>query len=88
MLSSMDAPHNSLDDFPTENLTILAFYDYCGHQARLDQTRIPAGTTVQELRMRLRCSAYGSHATSLRIVYTGAGGFRYGDAGRDGACCG
>ena len=80
MLSTMDSAHNSLDEFPAGTFTILAFCDTCGHQARLDQTRVPAGTTVQALRMRLRCSACGSHATSMRIVYTGAGGFRYGDA--------
>jgi hypothetical protein len=80
MLSAMDSAHNSLDDFPAENFAILAFCDTCGHQARLDQTRIPVGTAVQALGKRLRCLACGSHATSMRIVYTGAGGFRYGDA--------
>ena len=74
MLSTMDSAHNSLDEFPAGTFTILAFCDTCGHQARLDQTRIPAGTTGQALRMRLRCSACGSHATSLRNLYTGAGG--------------
>ena len=80
ILSAMDAPDNSLDDFPAESFTILAFCDTCGHQAPLDRTHVPAGVTVQALRMRLRCSVCGSHATSLRILYTGAGGFRYGEA--------
>ena len=80
ILSAMDAPDNRLDDFPAESFTILAFCDTCGHQAPLDRTHVPAGVTVQALRMRPRCSACGSHATSLRIVYTGAGGFRYGEA--------
>lgn len=80
MLPAMDSPENTLDDFPAETFTILAFCDACGHQAPLDRSRIPAGITVQTLRMRLRCSVCGSHATSLRILYTGAGGFRYGEA--------
>ncbi|HYN76816.1 MAG TPA: hypothetical protein VES73_03370 [Lamprocystis sp. (in: g-proteobacteria)] len=75
----MDSP-NRLDDFPAATFTVLAFCDTCGHQAALDRDRVPAGVTVQALRMRLRCSACGSHATSLRILYTGAGGFRYGEA--------
>jgi hypothetical protein len=80
MLSAMDSPNNHLDDFPTKTFTVLAFCDTCGHQAPLDRTRVPAGVTVQAVRMRLRCSACGSQATSLRILYTGAGGFRYGGA--------
>ena len=75
MLPAMNSPDNTLDDFPAETFTILAFCDTCGHQAPLDRTRVPAGVTVQALGMRLRCSACGSHATSLRILYTGAGGF-------------
>ena len=76
----MDSPDNRLDDFPAGTFTILAFCDTCGHQTPLDRTRVPAGVTVQALRMRLRCSVCESHATSLRILYSGAGGFRYGEA--------
>jgi len=76
----MGSPDNTLDDFPADTFTILAFCDACSHQAPLDRSRVPAGITVQTLRMRLRCSVCGSHATSLRILYTGAGGFRYGEA--------
>jgi hypothetical protein len=79
MLPAMGSPDNTLDDFPAETFTILAFCDTCGYQAPLDRNRVPAGVTVQALRMRLRCSACGSRATSLRILYTGAGGFRYGE---------
>jgi hypothetical protein len=79
MLPAMGSPDNSLDDFPAETFTILAFCDTCGHQAPLDRTHVPASVTVQALRMRLRCAACGSRATSLRILYTGAGGFRYGE---------
>ena len=79
MLPAMGSPDNTLDDFPAETFTILAFCDACGHQAQLDRTLVPAGVTVQALRMRPRCAACGSRATSLRILYTGAGGFRYGE---------
>jgi hypothetical protein len=71
MLPAMDSPNNTLDDLPADTFTILAFCDTCGHQAPLDRTRVPAGVTVQALRMRLRCSACGSHATSLRPLYRG-----------------
>ena len=77
MLSAMDAPDNRLDDFPPETFTVLAFCGTCGHQAPLDRARVPAGVSVQRLRGRLRCSACGSHETQIRILYTGAGGFRY-----------
>ncbi len=79
ILSTMDSRDNSLDAFPAETFTILAFCDACGHQAPLDRNQVPGGVTVQALRDRLRCSACGSHATSIRILYTGAGGFRYGE---------
>ena len=74
----MDTPANSLDDFPAETFSILAFCNACDHRASLDRTRVPPGITVQPLRGRLRCSACGHRGASIRIVYTGAGGFRYG----------
>lgn len=78
MPSTMDTPANSLDDFPPESFTVLAFCDTCDYRAPLDRTRVPPGVTVQALRGRLRCSACGHRGTSIRIVYAGAGGFRYG----------
>lgn len=74
----MDTPGNLPDDFPAESFTILAFCDACEHRAPLDRTQIPPGVTVQALRGRLRCLACGHRGGSIRIVYTGAGGFRYG----------
>jgi hypothetical protein len=32
---------------------------------------------MRKLHKRLRCSACSSHHVSIRIVYTGAGGFHY-----------
>jgi hypothetical protein len=74
----MAADSNTLADFPAETFAILAFCERCGRQGRLDRAKVPAGVTVQELRERLRCSGCGSHTGSIRIVYMGAGGFRYG----------
>ena len=69
---------NALEDFPAEVFRILVFCEACGRQAPLDRMKVPAGVSVQGLRGRLRCSSCGSRESSLRIVYTGAGGFRYG----------
>ena len=74
----MNSTGNTLDDFPAEAFTIVAFCDACEHRAALDRSKVPAGVTVQELRGRLRCSSCGSRETSIRIVYTGAGGFHHG----------
>ena len=77
----MDTPGNLTDDFPAESFTILAFCGACDHSAALARHRIPAGLTFQALRARLRCSSCGSREASIRIVYTGAGGFHYGRPG-------
>ena len=77
-LDSMTAPGNTLDDFPAETFDILVFCGACGHRATLDRAKVPAGLTVKALPHRLRCSACGSRDASIRIVYTGAGGFHHG----------
>ena len=77
----MDTSTNRPDDFPAESFTILAFCDACDHQAPVDRTGLPLGVTIQGLRSRLRCSACGHRGCSIRIAYTGAGGFRYGCSG-------
>ncbi|MGA7981095.1 MAG: hypothetical protein WCA32_12855 [Chromatiaceae bacterium] len=69
---------NTLDEFPAELFTILVFCDACGHRGPIDRAKVPAGLFVQELPGKLRCCACGSREASMRIVYTGAGGFRYG----------
>lgn len=74
----MTAAGNSLDDFPAGAFTILVFCEACGHRNPLDRTKVPNDRTVQDLVRLLRCSACGSREASIRIVYTGAGGFEYG----------
>ncbi len=74
---SMNTTGNTLDDFPAEAFTILVFCDVCDRSVPLDRTKVPDGLTVQELVKKLRCSSCGSRKASIRIVYTGAGGFRY-----------
>ena len=74
----MDTASNLPDDFPADSFAILAFCDTCDHSAPLERDRFPLGITVKALRQRLRCSACGQQGGSVRIAYTGAGGFRYG----------
>ena len=69
---------NRLDEFPVEAFEILVFCEACGHRAPLDRSKVPKDVTIQELRHRLRCASCGSREASIRIVYTGAGGFHHG----------
>jgi hypothetical protein len=69
---------NTLDAFPAEAFTILVFCDACDRSAPLDRTKVPDDMTVQDLVRVLRCAACGSRKASIRIVYTGAGGFHHG----------
>ena len=69
---------NLPQDFPAEQFAIVAFCAACGRSTDLDRARIPARLTVQALPTRLRCSTCGSKDASIRIIYTGAGGFQYG----------
>ena len=68
---------NQLSDFPPDQFTISLFCDACDHQADLDREKVPDGMTIQELRQHLRCTECGSRDCSLRIIYSGAGGFRH-----------
>ena len=70
---------NRLDDFPAETFTICAFCEACGHRAAVARAAIPPDVPVQALPSRLRCTRCGARRASIRIVYTGAGGFHYGD---------
>jgi hypothetical protein len=74
----MTTASNTLDDFPGETFGVLVSCEMCGRQVWLDRAKVPAGVTVQALRGRLRCLGCNSRETSIRLVYTGAGGFRYG----------
>jgi len=69
---------NSLNDFPEGEFTILVFCDACGRSAPLDRSKVPAGTGLQTLPSILRCSSCGSRDASMRIIYTGAGGYHHG----------
>ena len=69
---------NRLYEFPAEAFEILVFCEDCGHRAPLDRSKVPEDLTIQELRLRLRCASCGSREASIRIVYTGAGGFHHG----------
>jgi hypothetical protein len=68
---------NTLNDFPEDAFTIATFCDACGHQGQLDRCKVPPGVTVQQLPALLRCSKCGAKAGSIRIIYSGAGGFRH-----------
>jgi hypothetical protein len=67
---------NHLADFPPVKFTILVFCESCGRQVALDRAKVPPGIGVQALPGRLRCLVCGAKAASIRIAYTGAGGFR------------
>ncbi|MCU0837075.1 MAG: hypothetical protein MUC77_22025 [Chromatiaceae bacterium] len=69
---------NTLQDFPPESFTLLAFCEACGHSAAVDRSRLPPGLSTQSLASHLRCHECGARAAAIRIVYTGAGGFHVG----------
>ena len=68
----------TFSDFPPEEFTILGFCESCGHQGVVDRAAFPEKQIVQDLPGRLRCSACDSRECSIRIVFTGAGGYRHG----------
>jgi ribosomal protein L37E len=76
----METNGKRLDDFPAETFTICAFCKACGHQAFLERAAIPPDLPVQALPSHLRCTRCGARRTSIRILYTGAGGLHYGGA--------
>lgn len=67
-----------LEEFPPDTFELRGFCDACGYSATVARARIPSGLSVQGLARRLRCTACGSRETGIRIIYTGAGGFRHG----------
>ena len=76
----MESHDNRPDDFPADLFRLVAFCTRCGHSAAIDRHLIPARLPVQALPSRLRCTNCGVRQATIRIVYTGAGGFRYGVA--------
>ena len=78
ILLDMPEPDNTLADFPAETFTIMVFCDKCGHSSALAREKVPTKITVRNLGTLLRCSCCGSREASVRIIYSAAGGFRYG----------
>jgi rubredoxin len=76
--SAMSTNANLPDEFPRDQFTLFAFCEACGHSAAIARERIPPGVSVQALPDRLRCGVCGVRQASIRVVYTGAGGFQYG----------
>jgi hypothetical protein len=72
------AEGNLPTDFPPNAFELRGFCDACGYSANVPRPRIPAGLSVQGLAQRLRYTACGSSETGIRIIYTGASGFRHG----------
>ena len=69
---------NTFSDFPPDQFEILAFCEVCGHQAMVKRSPVLEDSIVQDLTNRLRCSECGSRECSIRIVFSGAGGYQYG----------
>jgi hypothetical protein len=78
---AMSTNANLPAEFPPKQFTLFAFCEACGHSAAIARERIPPGVSVQALPDRLRCGACGTRQASIRLVYTGAGGFQYGGGG-------
>jgi hypothetical protein len=69
---------NTLQDFPPESFTLLAFCEACGHSAAIDRSGLPPGLSAKGLTSHLRCRECGARSGTIRIVYTSAGGFHVG----------
>jgi hypothetical protein len=74
----MTACENTLADFPADAFTIFVWCDACGHNGTFDRARVSEDIRMQTLHDKLRCSSCGSCHVSIRIAFTGAGGFHYG----------
>jgi hypothetical protein len=66
---------NTLADFPADRFSLLVYCTACQRQAALDRERLSEDMTIPALRARLVCSACGSKATMLHIVWHGSGGW-------------
>ena len=69
---------NILADFDPDKFTIYGYCAGCDHSGVVPM--LNERMTIPALKASLRCSACGSHDTSIRICYTGAGEFRWGMA--------
>lgn len=63
----VDSTGNTLSDFPSDQFDILAYCESCGHRAKVNREAVPAGTIVQDLPRRLRCSVCGATATARPV---------------------
>lgn len=65
---------NKVGDFDPNKFTIVGFCADCDYSAP-----VKAGEDMEipTLKARLSCSHCGSRNTSIRIIYTGAGGYEY-----------
>jgi hypothetical protein len=70
------ASPNKLQDFDPAKFTIFGFCANCDHNAPIP--RYDEEIEIPTLIERLSCSQCGSGDCSIRIVFTGAGGFSYG----------
>ena len=77
MLPPMAVPDNTLSDFPAKAFTIFVWCEVCGHQGTVDRTEVPESIPMRMLHEKLLCSSCDAHQVSIRIAYTGAGGFSY-----------
>jgi hypothetical protein len=67
---------NRLCDIDPEKFTIYGYCADCDHSAIVP--RVDESMTIPALKANLKCGACGSHDTSTRIYYTGAGEFQWG----------
>ena len=73
----MAAPDSTLSEFPAKAFSVVVWCDVCGHQGTVDRGNVPESIPTRTLQARLVCSACGARQVSVRIAYTGAGGFSY-----------
>ena len=69
------SPPNTLNDFHPAKFAIYRYCTDCDHRGVAP--RADESMTIPALKAGLRCSACGSHDTSIRICYTGAGEYAY-----------
>ena len=74
-------PHtlSHVGDFDPAKFNIYASCSQCGHSAPLDTQKVGQDVEVRTLPSRLRCGECGSRECSIRIVFTAAGEFEYGE---------
>ena len=66
---------NRVCDFDPDRFRIVGFCPACGYRAPVP--RVDENLEIPTLIARLSCSQCGSRGCSIRIIYTGAGGFDY-----------